>query len=176
MGLVIAIVLLLPLALWSAGGITRKLLFRTRWLLLTIMVLFAFATPGERLPAFAGDTGLTWDGLHQGVEHVLRLVILLAALALLQANLGNDGIMVGLHWLLAPLARWRNLRQRIVVRLMLILDHVENAAPGNWREWLVADDLAHSGRLTLFVRPTRIRDWLVFAIVTAMVLAVAIGQ
>ena len=175
-GLAVATSVMLPLALFGAGETTRKLLFRTRWLLLTIVVLFAFATPGERLPGSLGETGITWDGIHQGAEHVMRLVLLLAALALLHKRLGTDGIIAGLHWLLAPLARWRDLRQRIVVRLMLILDHVENTAPGSWRGWLMESDTAGVDRLTLSVRPTKLRDWLVFLGVAVMVLIIVFGS
>lgn len=171
-GLAVATLVTLPLALYGAGETTRKLLVRTRWLLLTIAVLFAFATPGEKLPGFLGETGITWDGIHQGVEHVLRLVLLLAALALLHKRLGNDGIVTGLHWLLTPLADWRDLRQRIVVRLMLVLDHVENAAPGHWRGWLTENDMTGADRLTLSVRPTRFRDWVAFLAVAAALIIV----
>lgn len=174
-GLSVAAMAMLPAALYSAGQATRKLLFRTRWLLLTIAILFAFATPGERLPGALGEWGITWDGLRQGLEHVLRLVLLLAALALLHKKLGNDGIMAGLHWLLTPLARWRDLRQRIVARLMLVLDHVENAPPENWRSWLMEDDVTGVDRLTLSVRPARFRDWIVFGGTAAMALAAVFG-
>ncbi len=169
-GLAVAGLLLLPLALRLAGDGTRKLLSRTRWLLLTIAVLFAFATPGERLPALAGDVGMTWDGVHQGIEHVLRLVLLLAGLALLHRTLGTDGIMAGLHWLLAPLARWRDLRQRIVVRLMLVLDQVENT-PGDWRGWLAEGDVTGVDRLPLAAGAASVRDRLVIALVVTVVLA-----
>ena len=171
-GLAITTLLVLPLALHGAGETTRKLLFRTRWLLLTIAVLFALATPGGKLPRLLGEAGMTWDGLHQGLEHVLRLVLMLAALALLHKRLGNDGIVTGLHWLLTPLADWRDLRQRVVVRLMLVLDHVDNAAPGHWRGWLTEDDAAGADRLTLSVRPTRLRDWVAFMAVAAALIIV----
>lgn len=169
-GLAVASLLLLPLALRVAGRPTRKLLSRTRWLLLTIAILFAFATPGERLPTLAGDVGMTWDGVHQGIEHVLRLLLLLAGLALLHRTLGTDGIMTGLHWLLAPLARWRDLRQRIVVRLMLVLDQVENT-PGDWRGWLREGEVTGVDRLPLAAGATRLRDRLAIALLVTVVLA-----
>jgi len=175
-GLAIATLVMLPLALYQAGAATRKLLSRTRWLLLTIVILFAFATPGEKLPGSWGDTGIAWEGIRQGVEHVLRLVLLLAALALLHKRLGNEGIVTGLHWLLAPLAHWRDLRQRIVVRLMLVLDHLEGPAPGSWRGWLMEGDETGVERLTLTVRPAELRDWIAFVVVAVMSLAIIFAQ
>jgi hypothetical protein len=124
----------LALAIRYAGSDVLRLLRRARWLLLAIAVLFAFATPGERLPPPLGGLGLTVDGLMAGGEHLLRLVLLLATLAWLWRALGSDGLLSGLHCLLHPLG---SVRDRIVVRLVLALDYVERERPpGDWRAWL----------------------------------------
>jgi hypothetical protein len=125
---------------------------RARWLLLSIALLFALATPGQRLPGALGDLGITQDGLLLAAEHVVRLVLLLASLAIVHERLGTNGMMAGLYWLLAPLSKWRAMRERIVVRLMLVLDNVENAPSGNWREWL-STDLPGPDHLSLTIRP-----------------------
>lgn len=148
----------LSLALIFARRRTLVLLRRTRWLFLSIMLLFALATPGQRLPGTAGDMGITRDGLLFAAEHVLRLLLFLTSLAVVHERLGTPGMMAGLHWLLAPLARWRTLRERIVVRLMLVLDHVENAPAATWREWLNSD-LEGPDRLALAVGSLRGADW-----------------
>jgi hypothetical protein len=134
-GLAWAALAALPLPVLLAGNRTYVLIRRARWLLLSIAVLFALATPGERVPGGIGDLGVTYDGLRLAAEHILRLVLLLASLALLHEHLGTTGMMAGLHWLLTPLAGWRTLRERIVVRLMLVLDYVETSPGGNWRDW-----------------------------------------
>lgn len=168
-----AAVFLLPLCLLSARRRTRQLVRRTRWLLLSIMVLFALATPGQRLSGSLGDLGLTVDGLLLATEHAIRLLLLLATLAVVHERLGTAGFMAGLHWLLAPLAGWRTLRERIVVRLMLVLDYVETAPLGDWRAWLVAD-MAGPNRLHLAVRRARLADWAMIALLLGSSL-VAIG-
>ncbi len=165
-----AAAVLLPLAFLFARRRTLLLLRRARWLLLSIAVLFALATPGQRLPGMAGDLGLTQDGLLLAAEHVLRLILLLASLAVLHERLGTAGMMAGLYWLLAPLSLWRTMRERIVVRLMLVLDHVENAPGGNWRDWLRAD-VSGPDSLSLSVASMRLADWLVLLLVSAAVLA-----
>jgi energy-coupling factor transport system permease protein len=153
---------MMALSYWKIfiGG-SRKTA-KHRWLLLSIIVMFAFATPGERLPAPLGDVGLTYDGLRLAAEHFLRLVLLLATLALLHDRLGSEGMITGLHWLLAPLAGSRRLRERMVVRLMLVLDYVERQPRGGWRTWL-AGDVAGPESLALTTCRTRVLDWMVLA-------------
>lgn len=125
------------LALTLARERTRGLLRRSRWLLLSLAVLYFFATPGEYLPGFAGALGLTHEGLRQAAEQIVRLLAMLASLALLHRQLGTPGLLAGLHWLLWPFA-WR---EKTVVRLMLVLEMVERRRAISWREWLApADD------------------------------------
>jgi len=126
----------LTLAAYFAGSDVLRQLRRARWLLLTIGLLFVFATPGERLPAPFGSIGLTVDGFAAAAEHLLRLAALLAMLAWLWRALGYEGLLSGLHSLLHPLG---SMRDRIVVRLVLALDYVEREAPArDWRAWLGA--------------------------------------
>jgi hypothetical protein len=150
-----------PAALfWSQSRILR-LLVRTRWLFLSIALLFLFAVPGERLAGLAGDMGMTVEGLSMAAEHLLRLLLLLATLALLHERLGNHGLVTGLHWLLAPLANWRTLRERIVVRLILVLDYVEGTPAPDWREWLSPELAPGLAPLALETRAAGFWDWLV---------------
>lgn len=120
------------LALWLATRRSRQLLWRTRWLFLSLLLLFLFATPGEYLPGLPGQMGITYEGLAQGGEQIARLLILLLSLALLHEHLGNRGLMTGLYWLLQPFA-WRDVT---VVRLMLVLEYVEQkSSVVAWRQW-----------------------------------------
>jgi hypothetical protein len=168
------------LALPSAAAFARArvlvLIRRARWLLLSIAILFALATPGERLPGVAGDLGVTYDGLILGAEHVLRLLSLLATLALLHQHLGTGGVLAGLYWLLTPLARLRGLRERIVVRLMLVLEYVETPGQRDWRSWLSAIDPPAPGpqHLDLAVERVRQVDWVILTVLAG--LAVFVGR
>jgi energy-coupling factor transport system permease protein len=158
-----------PLACILAPRRVFLLFKRTRWLLLSIVVLFAFATPGQRLTGFLGDMGVTWDGVLLASEHFLRLVLLLATLAVLHGHLGTTGMMAGLYWLLSPLAQWRLLRERVVVRLMLVLDYVENKPLIRWRDWL-NHDLASPEYLQLAAGPLSLFDGFVFGMLGGIVL------
>lgn len=129
---VFSAVSLIAAFLWATDR-SRRLLYRTRWLFLSLAVLYLFATPGEYLPGLSGDIGLTIEGLWQGLEHTGRLLALLTSLALLHQLVGNTGLVAGFYTLLKPLP-WR---EATVVRLMLVLEYVEQErAASGWREWL----------------------------------------
>ena len=133
-----------------------RLVRRARWLLLTLAVLFVLATPGERLPGLAGGAGLTFDGLGMAAEHVLRLLLLLTTLAWLLHALRHEGLLAGLHCLLYPLGR---LRDRIVVRLLLALETIENEPLArDWRAWLHAGDDTGLTHVRLAVAELRATD------------------
>ena len=128
-------------ALAAAIGLAAErlslLLKRTRWLMLALLLLFAFATPGVYLLPSLGSLGPTEEGIRLGFEHLLRLLFVLSTLAVLLQITGVEGLVAGLHGLILPLA-WLGLdRGRVALRLMLVLHYVEQAPAGlNWREWL----------------------------------------
>lgn len=111
---------------------TRNLIWRSRWLLLSLGILFIFFTPGEFLPDPVGRLGLTYEGLARAGEHLGRLLVLLATLAVMHERLGTRGLLTGFHWLLGPFPG----RNATVVRLMLVLDYVEQRHHVAWRDWL----------------------------------------
>lgn len=121
--LLVTLILVLA-ALAVAAAHLRRLLRRSRWLLLTLFVLFAWMTPGTPLLWLPG---ISSEGLHLAAEHVLRLVLALAALALVLQVLSPVALVAGIRSLLAPLARLGLPRDRIAVRLALTLEEVERA-------------------------------------------------
>lgn len=142
--------LALPLSLWillAARPRFAQLFRRSRWLLLSILILFAMATPGLALPGLAGQLGLTDSGLELAATHSLRLVLLLMLLALLLEHLGVAALVAGLYSLLAPLGNDPR-RSQLALRLMLVLEYVEQGrtlqqqagVPG-WRYWLTPQPL-----------------------------------
>jgi energy-coupling factor transport system permease protein len=123
------------LSLFVAGERSRNLLRRSRWLLLSLLLLFLFATPGEYLPGIWGRLGLTYEGLRQGGEQLSRLLAMLSSLAVLHQQLGTQGLLTGFHWLLAPFPWCR----ATVVRLFLVIEFVEQRGRLGWREWLAPE-------------------------------------
>ena len=140
-----------------------SLLRRSRWLLLSLVVLYLFATPGEYLSGVWGDIGLTYEGVQQGGEQIGRLLALLASLALVHQVTGTQGFLTGLYWWLKPLP-WRD---STVVRLMLVLEMVEQQSRRSWREWLTppqtADNLSAQSDYCLSMPGLRVQDKLLMA-------------
>ncbi|GAB2180289.1 hypothetical protein DLREEDagrD3_05120 [Denitratisoma sp. agr-D3] len=156
-----------------AAGFGRALFFRlmtrSRWLFLTMGVLFLWFTPGVRLPSPWGDLGLTQEGWSFAWEHMARLVALLALLALLLTKLSHRGLVAGCYFLLpalGPVAEWR---RAIAVRLMLTLEAVvgedgkRRAGKGEWKALLTAagDQESAGGAVHLQLPPWSWRDSLI---------------
>lgn len=125
-GLLLALVCLglVMLALVSAPLHLRRLLHRSRWLLLTLFILFAWMTPGTPL---AWLPGVSVEGLQLAADSVARLVLALVALALVLRALSPIELVTGIRALLAPLSLFGLPRDRIAVRLALTLEEVEQA-------------------------------------------------
>lgn len=172
--------LVLPLAARHAGTRLRLLLRRTRWLLLSIALLFAWSTPGHPLPDPWGRFGLTLEGMELALLHGLRLILLLGLLALLLERLGIPSLIAGLYTLLAPLGKSRR-RSQMALRLLLVLEYVEHGRTlrqegqtFNWRYWLAPDDLSDNtyasplpqdgSSVTLHLTPLTLPDYAFMAL------------
>ncbi len=127
-----AAVFLLGIVLLKARPTFIKILNRSRWLLLSLLVLFLWATPGVYPNNLLAILGITTEGLDEALTHGARLLAILAMLALLLERLNHQQLISGLYTLMKPLARWGDARRMIAVRLMLTL---EFAAEGEREEW-----------------------------------------
>ena len=142
--LALARTLVIALAAGFARARLGLLLRRARWLIVSLLLLFALATPGVYLLPALGSLSPTEEGLRLGVEHALRLMLVLAALALLLESTGVQGLLSGLHGLMRPLACLGIDRGRVAVRLMLVLRYIEQAPPDrHWRQWLEEGQALH---------------------------------
>jgi len=150
-------------ACWASFPTLRRLVRRIRFLLLAILILFAWMTPGQAVFSFWTTLGPSREGLLLAMEHGLRLVGVVALVALLLGWGGRDFIVSGLYALMAPSAFVGLSRDRLAVRLMLVLHHAENPLPGGWRHWLDADDPSECAALHLQRIGFRRRDWLALA-------------
>jgi hypothetical protein len=160
-------------AAWLAPQRLCLLLKRTRWLIVSLLLLFALATPGVYLLPPLGNLSPTQEGLLLGGEHLMRLFFVLASLAVLLQVTGVEGLVAGLHGFLGPLS-WLGLdRGRVALRLMLVMHYVEQSPPGrHWREWLQSD--RRDGEpvvLRLQVSPFGAAD---FAVLLGLTIAVAV--
>lgn len=105
-----------------------KLIRRMRWLLLSILLIYAFTTPGEYLSNMPFGIAPTVEGVEHGGLQVMGLMIALAALTLLYAGSTTAQLILGLYLLLQPLKYLGIAVERFAVRLSLTLQYVEDFA------------------------------------------------
>ena len=96
--------------------------WRMRWLLLAIAVLYAGFTPGPAV--FDGWSQPTWPGLAEGTRRTLILVVILLAVHSLIRSIAAHQLAAALVQLLHPLARLGVPTRRLAVRLATALDAV----------------------------------------------------
>ena len=104
-----------------------QLLRRTRWIMLSLLLVFSYSTPGIPLFDSFGMFSPSHEGMEDGLLQLTRLLATLASLAMVLDRLHRQQVMAGLYTLLAPLL-WLGLsRERIAVRLALTLHYAEVA-------------------------------------------------
>ncbi len=159
---------LLPILLLTALAILRlrrqlsfRLLLRTRWLLLVLMLGYAYSVPGEPMWQSLGGLSPTWEGGRHGVEQAARLIVLLLWLDVLVLRLPIESLLAGLYQLLRPFALLGMDPRRAALRLGLTLRAIEGMqrGRGNLKGLLDLDYQAGlPDKLELNLYPMRWRD------------------
>lgn len=102
-----------------------RIVKRMRWLFFSIVIIFAFATPGEYIQFMPNYFAPTIEGVFKGLLQIAKLLIALALLNILFATSSNAQLMTGLYTLLSPLSLVGFNAKQFTVRLMLTLDYFE---------------------------------------------------
>lgn len=156
------------------------LLRRTRWILLSLLLIYAFATPGLYLLPDFGSAGPSIEGIRAGVMQTWRLLLMLAALALLLRCTDREALLSGIYTLLKPLQPFGVNAERIAVRLWLTLRYAEGGGgQAAGQDWMTRLNLAlqpgdaQPEVLRLRVASLRWTDWLTLgaALLSAVVVA-----
>jgi energy-coupling factor transporter transmembrane protein EcfT len=170
--------LLMAVALKLSAGRLHVLLRRTRWIMLSLMLVYGYVTPGEALWTQAGMLSPTQQGLLDGLLQLSRLVFMLAALSVVLNTLSRQQLIGGLYTLMFPL-RWFGLsRERVAVRLALTLHYAETSmkeATVDWRgsiENALAPGADGNQAIELFAFPFTWRDVLLLAACAALLVLV----
>jgi energy-coupling factor transporter transmembrane protein EcfT len=112
-----------------------RLVWRTRWLLLSLLLVFAWGVAGE--PLWSGSLAPTREGVDEALKHLGRLVLVLVSVAAFLEFMPLAELLAATHALLAPLRRLGVDADRGVVRLMLVLRYVETLPrPRDWKSLL----------------------------------------
>lgn len=127
----------LLLAAVCARARLSSVLRRSRFLLIALLVLFVFFTPGQRLFDEPEWLPLTGEGLALAGVHVARVLSVIALVALLLEWMPPSELILGLAVLGAPLRHLGADPQRLAVRLSLVLTMVTEAKSSRWQDWLV---------------------------------------
>ncbi|MBK9160504.1 MAG: hypothetical protein IPM27_02880 [Nitrosomonadales bacterium] len=114
-------------ALVLSGHKLVQLVRRTRWILLSLLLIYAYSTPGSALLEELGAFSPSVEGLADGVVQLARLLAALAGLAILLDRLHRHKLIAGLYTLFAPLCWMGMSRERLAVRLALTLHYAEVA-------------------------------------------------
>ena len=107
-----------------------RYLRRTRWLLLSLLAIYAYTLPGENVSAMLGSLSPSVHGLEHGALRLARMILLLAALSVLMMHIPRNSLLLGIYRILSPLQWFGVDAERIAVRLWLTLHYAE-AALGN---------------------------------------------
>lgn len=125
--LLVAGALVLSLAFLLSRHKFVQLVRRTRWIMLSLWLIYAYSTPGQPVSEALGSVSPSIEGLQDGGLQLMRLLAALAGLAILLDRLHRQQMIAGLYVLFAPL-QWLGLsRERLAVRLALTLHYAEVA-------------------------------------------------
>jgi hypothetical protein len=128
----------LAVALALARARCARLLVRVRALLLAIIVLFAWFTPGEAVFADWPRLSPSREGLLLALVHAGRLLAIVCWTAVLLARMPPGRLVSGLYALARPCAVFGLSAERVAMRLLLVLRYVDEARLDGrgWRYWL----------------------------------------
>jgi energy-coupling factor transporter transmembrane protein EcfT len=143
----------------------RRLVWRARWLLLSLFVVFAWGVAGE--PLWRGVAAPTREGLDTALTQLGRLLLMLITVAAFLEDMPLPSLLAATHRMLNPMRRFGLDPDRGVVRLMLVLRYVETLArPRDWRILLEVPAVSDSEVLEIEEYPLSWLDGLVLLLVS----------
>jgi energy-coupling factor transport system permease protein len=101
-----------------------------RWLLITILILYLWMTPGmpifesEYIPSYLVPSQ---EGLQIALQRIISLILIVCMVVLFIMNIARAELLAGLCWLTKPLRIFRLDNERLSLRLTLVLDLVPEA-------------------------------------------------
>ena len=145
----------------------RRLVWRARWLLLSLLVIYFWGVPGTPLWNFG--LAPSEEGIALGTTHSGRIVLVLMAVATFLEYVSVKELLAATHVLLKPFRNVGLNPDRGVVRLMLVLRAIEEMPrPQDWRVLLDVSASVGGERLEVCVQPFSVPD---YAIVLAMLIS-----
>ena len=145
----------------------RKLIWRTRWVLFSVLAFFAWGEAGDAV--WDSRFAPTVDGLFSAATHLGRLLLVLVALAAFLETMSMADLLAATRGLLKPLRRFGLDPDRGVIRLMLVLRFVEDVPrPRDWKVLLQSPAQAVTESVEINDYPFGVKD----GVLTVFLLAV----
>lgn len=116
-------------------GAVLRMVRRVRWLLFSLLMIYAFVTPGDMVFPALGVWSPSLQGLHDGALQAWRLVLLVSALGLLLQSCPRENLLSGLYVLMRPFGFLGLNAERVAVRIWLTLEYVEQQPRRTIQGW-----------------------------------------
>lgn len=108
-----------------------KRLLKLKWLFLTVLLVSAYATPGEYFSSESAQYLPTKEGVILGVEQAAKIIIAIASLSILLYEKDVQSLIQGVYFLLLPLKYFKININQFSMRLLLTLNYVNAITASN---------------------------------------------
>ncbi len=152
-----------------------RLIWRTRWLLVSLFVVFSWGVPGKALWA-DGVFAPTYEGIREGGRHLGRMLLVLITVSAFLEFTPLADMLSATRALLRPF-KWVGVSaDRGVVRLMLVLRYVETLPrPRDWKILLSMPDVCTCETVEIEQQALGWRDGLIITCLCAAIAVALIG-
>jgi hypothetical protein len=117
------LLLLYSLTGFPAPGVLLRMVLRLRWLLLAMLLVYGWWTPGTSLLPALGSWSPTTEGLVVGWLRILSLVLIVTAVHLLLQVTTRNELLPAIMQLIRPVTTQAG-RERLAVRILLSVEAV----------------------------------------------------
>jgi len=122
---VILFVAMLVMASLNNVKYYMNMIRRIRWLLLILIVIYAFSIPGEYVKYWPVEFSPSYEGIRAGLLQAMKIMTVIALLSIWLSTTTKDVLIGGFYQLLSPLGILKIDAKRFAVRLWLTLHYVE---------------------------------------------------
>jgi energy-coupling factor transporter transmembrane protein EcfT len=147
-----------------------RLIWRAKWLLVSLFVIFSWGVAGKAL--WIGVLAPTLEGVSIASIHLGRLILVLMVVAAFLQTMSLSDLLAATHTMLKPLRRMGLDSDRGVVRLLLVLRYVESLPrPRDWRSLLDAPVPGVCELVEIDCQQLRLSDYaatVIFAVITIL--------
>ncbi len=102
------------------------MLWRLRWFFLSILFVYFSLTPGYALWVNAPAWLPTMEGLVGGIHRIIVLLLIVVAVQFFLLTIERSQLISALYWLASPFVAFGFPRERLVLRIFLVIETVEN--------------------------------------------------